>query len=125
MEKERNLIEDYFKTRDMCCKITTFESGIELTKDFREDYDVIFLDVAMEDMDGLEAARWLRENDTKAFIVFLSGYPEYSLEGYKVEAHRFLLKNDENLESSLAECLDSAIDKMQRDENELTFPDFG
>lgn len=119
MEKERNLIEDYFKTRNLCCKVTTFESGIELTKDFREDYDVIFLDVAMEDMDGLEAARWLRDNDTKAFIVFLSGYPEYSLEGYKVEAHRFLLKNDENLESSLAECLDSAIEKMQRDEKKI------
>ena len=68
---------------------------------------------------NFEAARWLRENDTKAFIVFLSGYPEYSLEGYKVEAHRFLLKNDENLESSLAECLDSAIDKMQRDEKKI------
>lgn len=119
MEKERTLIESYFKTKDLSCDITTFGSGIELTKDFREDYDLIFLDVAMEDMDGLAAARWLRDHDTKAVIVFLSGYPEYSLEGYKVEAHRFLLKNDENLESSLAECLDSAIAKMQRDEKKI------
>ena len=119
MEKERNLIEDYFKTRDLCYTITTFESGIELTKDFREDYDVIFLDVAMEKMDGLEAARWLRDNGTKAFIVFLSGYPEYSLEGYKVEAHRFLVKTDENLEASLAECLDSVLEKIQRAEKKI------
>lgn len=119
MEKERNLIEDYFKSKNLCCMIKTFQSGTELTKDFREDYDVIFLDVAMDDMDGLEVARWLRDNDTKAFIVFLSGYQEYSLEGYKVGAHRFLLKNDEKLEASLDECLDSVIEKMQKSEKKI------
>ena len=68
----------------------------------------------MEEMDGLEAARWLRENGSKACIVFLTGYPEYSLEGYKVDAHRYLLKNAENIKEALNECLSSALEKLER-----------
>ena len=73
----------------------------------------------MEEMDGLEAARWLRENGSKACIVFLTGYPEYSIEGYKVDAHRYLLKNAENIKEALNECLSSALEKMQKDEKKI------
>ena len=97
----------------------TFQSGIELTKNFRENHDIIFLDISMEEMDGLEVARWLRENGSKACIVFLTGYPEYSFEGYKVDAHRYLLKNAENIKEALNECLSSALEKMQKDEKKI------
>jgi len=42
LEKERKLIEDYYKNRNLNCKITKFESGKALTKGFREDLILLF-----------------------------------------------------------------------------------
>lgn len=119
MKKAKQLVEDFFKERELRFSLITFQSGIELTKNFRENYDIIFLDISMEEMDGLEAAMWLRENGSKACIIFLTGYPEYSLEGYKVDAHRYLLKNAENIKEALYECLSSALEKMQKAEKKI------
>ena len=112
IEKETKLIESYLNKKGVEYVISTYLTSIELISAYTDELDLIFLDVAMDNMDGIEAAKRLRGMGSKALIVFLSAYSEYSLEGYKVNAHRFLLKNDANLEESLCECIDSAIDRI-------------
>lgn len=121
MKKEKQLIIKFFKNRDIEYKLTAFTSGIDFTKKFRGNFDIIFLDISMEDMDGIEAAKWIRENGSSAYIIFLTGYVEYALEGYKVNAHRYLLKNDEHLEETLEESLNSVLDRMQIYDKKITF----
>lgn len=121
IEKEKQIIKSYFEEKDLSYELYLFNSGVELIKDYRVNYDIIFLDISMDEMNGLEVANILRKKGTSACIVFLTAYAEYSIEGYKVDAHRYLLKNSENIEELLYECLSSALDKLQITENKIDF----
>lgn len=119
MEREKNLIESYLQTREIRSEITTFNSSIELTKAYANSFDIIFLDVEMDEMNGMEAAHWLRDKGAKSHIIFLSAYAEYLPEGYKVDAHRYLLKNDAKFDESFCECMDSVVAKIQMEESKI------
>lgn len=119
MEREKNLIESYLKTREIRSEITTFSSSIELTKAYANSFDIIFLDVEMDEMNGMEVAHWLRDKGAKSHIIFLSAYAEYLPEGYKVDAHRYLLKNDAKFDESFCECMDSVVAKIQMEESKI------
>lgn len=67
-------------------------------------YDLLLLDIQMGQMNGVELARKVREQDTKASIVFLTGIKDYAIEGYEVGAVRYLLKPIK--EAELFELLD-------------------
>ncbi|MCH4184473.1 MAG: LytTR family DNA-binding domain-containing protein [Eggerthellaceae bacterium] len=54
--------------------------------------DIIFLDVIMGQLTGIDAAREIRKEDTSVTIVFMSNYATYAVEGYSVQAYRYLLK---------------------------------
>ena len=81
--------------------------GIEIKQ-----YNIIFLDINMDDVDGIVTAQKIREYSSEIYIVFVTAYINYSLEGYKVEAIRYLLKNNTNLEASISECMDAILHKM-------------
>ncbi len=70
-----------------------FEEGGELLRRFSEiSYDIVFLDIEMPRMDGITLARKIREQSADVPIVFLTGHIEYALEGYEVNALRYLTK---------------------------------
>ena len=56
------------------------------------DFDLLFLDIQMEGMDGMELARKIRERDRDIVIVFTTGISDYLEEGYEVEALYYLIK---------------------------------
>lgn len=76
------------------CDIVTCSSGEEVLEKHRtEKFDIIFLDIEMDGISGMEAAREIRKNDSKVIIVFLTNYHEFAEEGYEVGAFRYLVKN--------------------------------
>ena len=92
-------------------EIDTYLSG----KDFLHnnkifEYDVIFLDINMPEINGLEVARKIRENRPDVLLVFITAFMDYALEGYKMEVIRFLLKD--MLEEMLPECVETVIRKL-------------
>ena len=90
----RVYIEDYLNTKDILYTIDTFISGEKfLNETFPSEYSIIFLDINMEGMDGITTAKKIRERGINSYIVFVTAYIDYSLEGYKVGAVRYLLKN--------------------------------
>ena len=75
------------------CDIDTFSDGNILTADFRDKpYDLVFLDIEMPEVDGITLAKKLRSLSDKVHIVFLTSHIEYALEGYEVNALRYLTK---------------------------------
>lgn len=55
-------------------------------------YDLIYLDIEMEDMDGLTVARKIREKDPYTILIFVSAYDSYFRQLFEVEPFRFLDK---------------------------------
>ena len=73
--------------------IDTFDNGNRLTESFAaQAYDLVFLDIEMPAVDGITLAKRLRSVSEKVFIVFLTGHVEYAIEGYEVNALRYLTK---------------------------------
>lgn len=76
------------------CSITACKCGEELLeKHQKEKFDIIFLDIEMSGISGMATAREIRKYDTKVIIVFLTNYAEFALEGYEVDAYRYLVKS--------------------------------
>ncbi len=69
-----------------------------------ESYDMIFLDIQMPGINGMEIARKIRETDGEVKLVFTTGITDYMQEGYEVEAVRYLLKPINR--EKLWQCLD-------------------
>lgn len=76
------------------CEITTYLSGEKLLDKYNsEHFDIIFLDIEMDGMNGIDTAREIRKIDENVIIVFLTSYQEFAIDGYEVNAYRYLIKN--------------------------------
>ena len=71
-----------------------FADGKTLVEHIRtgERYGLIFLDIEMEQVDGISAARLIRETDRSVMSIYISGYDSYLKELFEVEPFRFLSK---------------------------------
>lgn len=67
-------------------------SGEALLAQFTADVDVVFLDIKMGGITGMDAARKLRADDRDVCIIFITTMTQYAMEGYQVHAYGFLKK---------------------------------
>ena len=113
---EKQLLIKYMECRQLEYRIDPFHSGRSLIEKGEgiKQYHIIFLDIRMEELDGLETARQIRQFSTDTYLVFVTAFMNYALEGYKVKAVRFLLKEKEKLEFSLQECLDAVLRELDQ-----------
>lgn len=84
-------IKKLLQERDRNYSIDVYGSGQELIESEKE-YDIIFLDIEMKEMDGLTTAKMLRNKDREDCIIFLTSHTEYMPDAFKVRAFRFLNK---------------------------------
>ena len=68
------------------------EALVEDVKCGRATFDLLFLDILLEGMSGIEAARELRLVDKRLPIVFMTVTADYALDGYEVRASGYLVK---------------------------------
>ncbi|MEQ8472163.1 MAG: LytTR family DNA-binding domain-containing protein [Marinoscillum sp.] len=73
-----------------------YDNAIETLRAIHSDQpiDLIFLDIQMNDLTGIELARILdsKAGKAKPFIVFTTAFDQFAIEGYKVDAIDYLLK---------------------------------
>lgn len=112
----QKFVSDYLKNNGIPCQIDTFCSGEEFLSlgIAMINYTIVFLDINMKETDGITVAKKIRNISKEVFIVFVTAYFDYTLEGYKVDAIRYLIKdnNYNNFQNIVNECMDSIIEKM-------------
>lgn len=74
-----------------------------------KNFDIVFLDIEMPNLSGLEAAKKIRQIDSKTIIIFVSNFPNYVFDTFQVEALHFLVKPI--TESEFENILNRAIHK--------------
>lgn len=120
-DRIQKYLTEYLIKHNLAYSITPFPSG----KDFlnqRENvvkYDIVFMDINMEEMDGIETAARIRAFHSKTHIVFVTAFINYVLEGYKVNAVRYIMKD--TLDTAIAECMDAILKKMQLQQVAFSF----
>lgn len=119
LDDERFFVEDilerinHFQINDVVPNLFNgFTNPIQFLESFTiEQYDLVFIDVEMEEKDGLEVAREIRKIKQNCIIIFVSGF-DYKHDSYKVEAFQYIDKPiDEIL---FQDELDRAIRKYKR-----------
>ncbi len=95
---EKSLLVDF--------ELITFSSGEDLLK-YDGQIDILFLDMQMHGINGMETAIKIREQDQSMFIIFVTGYRSFMQEGYKVKAFRYMLKpiDEDEFMVTLAEAI--------------------
>ena len=93
-----------------------FKSAEDFLDTFSADmYDVIFLDIYMDGMTGMEAADQIRGQDASCRLVFTTSTAEYAVESYEVNASYYLVKpySYEKLKDALARCAADYLEEFQ------------
>ena len=84
------LLESYARKTPYLQLVGTYNSAILAMKDLRDNpVQLLFLDIQMPELSGIEFAKILPK-DTR--IIFTTAFPQYAVEGYKVNALDYLLK---------------------------------
>ncbi len=87
----RAMVSDFFrkKNREICLR--TFSSGEELLS-YDGQIDILFLDIQMKGMDGMETARKLRDSKFRGFLIFITVLKEMVFQSFEVQAYDYLVK---------------------------------
>lgn len=72
--------------------VREFTSGQTLLNTYNANFQIIFLDIKMPDLDGIETAKRIRLMDSNVIIIFLTSLIKYVLAGYSVNAANYLIK---------------------------------
>ena len=85
-----NLLESYVKKTPFLTLQGKYSSAVQAMNELPHmNIDLLFLDIQMPDLNGLEFSRMVNE---KTRIVFVTAFEQYALEGYRVNALDYLLK---------------------------------
>ena len=85
-------IQNFCLRESLIYEIRSFSSGNEFLLASRADWDIIFLDIFMNEIDGMTVARTLRGNNVSSLIVFTTSSRDYAIESYDVRAFHYMVK---------------------------------
>ena len=81
-----------------------------LTRPETEWLDILFLDIEMKLLSGMETARNLRKRDSHTLLIFVTAYPDFVFQGYEVHAFHYILKPYEN--QKIMKVLEQAVKEL-------------
>ncbi len=108
-EKMKNVIQQTLKKKQT--EIEIYSSAEEFLEAGKE-YQIVFMDIYLNGISGLEATIEYKSQFSKSIVMIVTSYKEYCREGYKVEAFRFIEKD--NLKEEMQEGLEHALTKLRR-----------
>ena len=95
-------------------RILEYDSGEALFSHPEREYlDILFLDIEMKQMNGIETAKNLRKRNSHTLLIFVTAYPDFVFQGYEVHAFHYILKPYE--EHKIQAVLEQALEELGRD----------
>lgn len=116
--KIRAMVSGFFRERNIEILILQFSGGEELLE-YDKQIDILFLDIQMKGIDGVETARKLRRRNFKGFLIFITVLKEMVFQSFEVQPYDYLVKPvEEQYFDKMMERLLASI-KNAREENLL------
>jgi DNA-binding LytR/AlgR family response regulator len=102
-------------------EIILFRDGMDIIRNYQPRFDIILLDVRMENMDGFTAAKHIRAVDENVILIFVTNMGQYAIKGYEVDALSYLLKPVPYF--AFSREIDRSLQRLQKNKAQyLTLP---
>ena len=119
-EKLKKMTEDFFRKKNTDISVVEYSSGEELLKS-NERIDILFLDIGMQGMDGIETAGRLRAHGYSGFLIFITVLKEMVFRSFEVQPFDYLVKpvQEEYFEKTMERLFLSMQDKLSPEKTNL------
>ena len=123
--EELNIINEYIeqwsKNNNIKVKIDKYQSSESFLFEWTDynKYDIVFFDIKMKKVSGIELSNLVREKNKAVDIVFVTGMIEYALHGYKVSAMQYLLKPIK--QDDIYSCLNKVLERIDSTDESSKF----
>lgn len=111
------MVQAYFQRRNRQATVDTYASGGELLSALRPGrYHIIFLDIFMDHLSGLETARRIRQKDMACCLIFATTSQDHGVDSYEFRASDYLLKpiSQSDVDSALDWCVGALAERLRR-----------
>ena len=112
MEQLKQVLNTYSKKNNVSFSVEQYTSGESFFQDKTKEYDILFLDIMLDKMNGLEIAKCIRETDQSVIIIFVTTASGYASDGFSVNALDFVIKPIRY--ESFSFTLDRALRKLSQ-----------
>ncbi len=85
-------IKQYAKEHNVAITVSVFFNVITFLEKYQADFDIVFMDIMMPMMNGMDASKLLRQKDDRVMLVFVTSMRQYAIQGYEVSAADFIVK---------------------------------
>lgn len=92
MQTLRGHIDTYAEKTGETFSIEQFSDGLLFLDHFAGNYDVIFMDIEMPHLNGIDVARKMRQADLLVALIFVTNMAKYAVSGYEVGAIDYMVK---------------------------------
>ena len=92
IETLKDHLSKYSKDNGIFFDVHTFSDGLKFLDAYNIPFDIVFMDVEMPHINGIETAKRLRKIDRNVCLVFITEFSQFAINGYEVEAFDFIAK---------------------------------
>ncbi len=115
-----DLVNNYASEHGCDMVVSEFNNGLELLSS-ESSFDIILIDYFMNDSNGIDTVKKLRQEKNSAIVIFISSYPEIVFESIKYKTFRFLTKPVEN--DKFYEAISAAISELNSKQHKIVVRD--
>lgn len=80
------------EAKEIALELVRYKNAVLLLEGYTADYNLIFMDIRMPYLNGMDAAHKLRELDSNVLLIFITSMTQYAIKGYEVDALDYILK---------------------------------
>lgn len=92
-ENNISLLKKYAEQHNVVFSFFAFDNAFLFLQDFKQGtYDIVFMDINMPGINGLDAAKEMRQIDAAISLIFVTDFAQFAIRGYEVDAYDFIVK---------------------------------
>lgn len=113
-EKLRSFLERYAMENTQHFHTDIFGDALSFLDSYKQGYDMVFMDIELPNINGMEAAVRLRSIDSQVILIFVTNIARFAVKGYEVDALDYIVKPvhysdfELKLRRALARCKDAS-----------------
>jgi DNA-binding LytR/AlgR family response regulator len=91
-ERTKSYIDRFQEQSEHSFSVRHFKDGLDFLANYHSGFNIVFMDVEMPFMNGMEVAKRMRKIDSRAVLIFVTNMAQYAIEGYEVDALDYIVK---------------------------------